>query len=117
MPSVIHCIYADSSQLQVYSPFLRSWLPHLTDGSDPTACAPAVKPNGSSVRQHPSIPPLATYLIVRSLRLSKALNWIKLMLTPCIHAGLLVTLRQKRCVPKKNAKFRVACLTYDNVDA
>ena len=54
MPSVIHCIYADSSQLQVYSPFLRSWLPHLTDGSDPIACAPAVKPNGSSVRQHPT---------------------------------------------------------------
>lgn len=39
---------------QVYSPFLRAWMPHLTPkGKDsPIACAPAVAANSASVREH-----------------------------------------------------------------
>lgn len=38
--------------MQVYSPFLRAWLPHLTDKPDPLACAPPPKANSKSVRSH-----------------------------------------------------------------
>ncbi|PCH41117.1 hypothetical protein WOLCODRAFT_99878 [Wolfiporia cocos MD-104 SS10] len=40
----------------VYSPFLRSWIPHLTPGDgkeDPLACAPPPAENPASVREHP----------------------------------------------------------------
>ncbi|GJE84507.1 DNA photolyase [Phanerochaete sordida] len=43
----------DGRGYTVYSPFLRSWLPHLTDNSDPLACAPRVESNDPTVRQHP----------------------------------------------------------------
>ncbi|KAI0092062.1 DNA photolyase [Irpex rosettiformis] len=36
----------------VYSPFLRAWLPHLTDHPDPLACAADVQPNQVSVHDH-----------------------------------------------------------------
>ena len=40
------------SQYQVYSPFLRAWLPHLTDVPNPLERAPDVQPNSASIRQH-----------------------------------------------------------------
>ncbi|THH32951.1 hypothetical protein EUX98_g1252 [Antrodiella citrinella] len=36
----------------VYSPFLRSWLPHLSDKPNPLACAPAPRANPESVHSH-----------------------------------------------------------------
>ncbi|KIP02117.1 hypothetical protein PHLGIDRAFT_32310 [Phlebiopsis gigantea 11061_1 CR5-6] len=36
----------------VYSPFLRAWLPHLTDQPDPLACAPDLQSNSPAIRQH-----------------------------------------------------------------
>ncbi|CAL1700848.1 unnamed protein product [Somion occarium] len=35
----------------VYSPFLRAWLPHITDKPDPLACAPDPKPNDLSIHK------------------------------------------------------------------
>ena len=45
---------------QVYSPFLRAWIPHLTPkGKDsPIACAPEVVANQASVRKHKVYGPL-----------------------------------------------------------
>ncbi|EKM59785.1 uncharacterized protein PHACADRAFT_158212 [Phanerochaete carnosa HHB-10118-sp] len=43
----------DGRGYTVYSPFLRSWIPHLTDTPDPLACAPDVESNDATVRQHP----------------------------------------------------------------
>ena len=37
----------------MYSPFLRAWLPRLTDKPDPLACAPPVESNAKKVRDHP----------------------------------------------------------------
>ena len=50
--SRVHC--------QVYSPFLRSWIPHLAPkGKDsPIACAPAVAANPAAVREHKVYGPL-----------------------------------------------------------
>lgn len=43
----------DGRGYTVYSPFLRSWFPHLMDVPDPLACAADVEPNDASIRQHP----------------------------------------------------------------
>ena len=40
------------ARIQVYSPFLRSWIPHLTDIPDPLACAADPQPNNASIRTH-----------------------------------------------------------------
>ncbi|EPT03717.1 hypothetical protein FOMPIDRAFT_1115869 [Fomitopsis schrenkii] len=57
-PGKVHT--KDGRGYTVYSPFLRSWIPHLEPKGkgDPIACAPEVAANSASVREHKVYGPL-----------------------------------------------------------